>query len=176
MLAESGVDLAMAGPSISEFMQIAEWIGISRLRQTVVWQNGQITAILSGLVSGLRATTETNGPLNIAYERVIRAIFRRLFGTDPTANRRAKGDDSFDLIRKLDTSGWFVGVQMDRIAEWVSFEASPNKLPVLLFVLGASRNHGSRGIGRDLQDPYNVPFRKAQLCLVCMGFVLGYTC
>ena len=64
-LAESGVDLAMAGPSISEFMQIAEWIGISRLRQTVIWQNGQITAILSGLVSGLRATTETNGPLNI---------------------------------------------------------------------------------------------------------------
>lgn len=64
-LAESDVDLAMAGPSISEFMQIAEWIGISRLRQTVIWQNGQITAILSGLVSGLRATTEANGPLNI---------------------------------------------------------------------------------------------------------------
>ena len=43
--------------------------------------------------------------------------------------------------------------------------------PVLLLVLGASRNHGSRGIGRDLQDPYNVPLGKLN-CLV-HGFCVG---
>lgn len=75
-IANAGKDLRQYGPNVAELGEVIEWLGISRLRQTVRWQDGIQSAVLSGLVSGLRATDETNTPLNVAYERAVTKTFQ----------------------------------------------------------------------------------------------------
>ena len=55
----------------SDFNRQHEFIdrlGVSRLRQTIRWHNGNISMVLSGNMSGVRSMTETHTSENISYD------------------------------------------------------------------------------------------------------------
>lgn len=56
-------------PKVSDPMRVFESVGVARLRQTIRWSTQSPSVVLAGLLSGLRETTETNTPENMAYER-----------------------------------------------------------------------------------------------------------